>query len=595
MLGRRTRHTTSHSTSHSTSQASMDYYTNTASNTCEQQLQNPNPFIYDEELWEVAKGSCSFARTSAAALVPRFTSSISAISSMLIIYMIIISPAKLSSTYHRIMLAISSSDIFYSIASSLSTLPMPSPGDYWTDISNIQGRRMGNTHTCTAQGFFITAGFFSFFIYDSFSLIAFYLCSIGFKVTKEKIEKYVEPLIHCIPIGITFWLTVPLLFKGAYNVSIDQPYCLVSPKPWFCKNNNNGGVECIRGGSVNEMFFDHKHMIFEYTLILMTWRFFCLAIICWKVYVVENKHASIIEKYCSELATTGHNTMNSGPASRVLKRFGKIFLHGRKQDRLVRLEGGQIISMEELIQNGADQYKETKIIALQAMLYIAASILVQLTLIIMDSLPETQIRYKSVMLALSSLEGMYNLLIFTFHKVYNLQRCDNNLSFSEAMKVILNGEAQDSFVITSMKIVSQECASNASNNDGYDIGSLYDTDDNNELVENADEVTPLFTTRRDFPKPSSLRLLNNTSSDCEESSARISSKELFGSSLSYVATSTLSYFSKEQNDEEDISISFPSLHQSKYQHQYQRKTMQNTDSHENLQLLKEFNQVDEEE
>jgi hypothetical protein len=63
--------------------------------------------------------------TDYAALVPRFTGSLSAVSSALIIYVILRSEARLSSIYHRIMFGMSLADICGSIAMALTSLPMP--------------------------------------------------------------------------------------------------------------------------------------------------------------------------------------------------------------------------------------------------------------------------------------------------------------------------------------------------------------------------------------------------------------------------------------------------------------------------------------
>jgi hypothetical protein len=538
----------------------MDHY----KNVCKEQQQNPNPSIYDDELFKVAKGSCSY---DIAVQMLKYPGTLSVLSSMLIIYIILKSPTRLSSTYHRIMLGISISDIFYSIPVALATLPMPSPGDYWTDIINIQGTRLGNTQTCTAQGFFITAGFFSFFIYDSISLPLFYLCSIGSKMRMKTIEKYVEPFIHFISITIPLFVAVPLLFQGAYNVGTFLPICLPSPKPWFCKNKNNRGIECIRGGSMNTTFIDLKTFLFKFVSVSFIWRILCMGIICWKVYRTE-KSASLIAQYCSDSATTGQTTTYSGPVShrKPTQRFGKVRLFGRKQDRLIRLEGGEVITMEELIQNRADHYKETKTILFQAMLYILSSILVQLTLLVLAVLPETQIQLYIVLTALTGMDGFYNLLIFMFHKVYSMQRCNDNLSFSEAMKVIINGEAQDSFVITGMKIVSQQSTANADSNDDDPEVLDEDNDYNSDKIvtSSTSERTPLFG-RRDPPtlSPKFFHEISNNIDTCGvsgivESSAIVSSKNSIESSFSYL-DDTLSYSYTPQQNHKDKDISFSSL------------------------------------
>jgi hypothetical protein len=64
--------------------------------------------------------------TDYAAVMPRFSGSLSAISSAAIIYVILRSEKGLSGIYHRIMFGMSTADILGSLAMALTSLPMPS-------------------------------------------------------------------------------------------------------------------------------------------------------------------------------------------------------------------------------------------------------------------------------------------------------------------------------------------------------------------------------------------------------------------------------------------------------------------------------------
>ena len=92
-------------------------------------------------------------------IVPRITGSISIVSSTLLIYIIIVSPTKLTSVTYRIMFGMSISDIIGSIMMALSHLPMPRVDQsYKFDSYNFQGQRIGNNFTCSAQGFLASFG-----------------------------------------------------------------------------------------------------------------------------------------------------------------------------------------------------------------------------------------------------------------------------------------------------------------------------------------------------------------------------------------------------------------------------------------------------
>jgi hypothetical protein len=126
--------------------------------------------------------------TDYAALVPRFTGSLSAISSALIIYIILRSQTRLSSIYHRIMFGMSLADICGSIAMALTSLPMPSymPQEEVFGYS-WAGTRLGNQYTCNAQGFFSTFGMASVLCFDVM-LCVYYACSIAFSMKERNIK-----------------------------------------------------------------------------------------------------------------------------------------------------------------------------------------------------------------------------------------------------------------------------------------------------------------------------------------------------------------------------------------------------------------------
>ncbi len=190
---------------------------------CKDQMEDPDPSLYSEDLWEEGKGHCSYFRTSQAAAITGMVCGLSAISSFLIIYIILESPTKLSSIYHRIMFGMSVCQLITAVPSSFTTLAMPAPGDYWTDIVNMQGTRLGNIHTCTAQGFLAWFGEISAWTYFSAGLSVYYACAIGLGMTIETMQKYIEPVVHIIPIllglacTICGWVQCYLLCANMYS------------------------------------------------------------------------------------------------------------------------------------------------------------------------------------------------------------------------------------------------------------------------------------------------------------------------------------------------------------------------------------------
>jgi hypothetical protein len=184
-------------------------------------------------------------------VAPTFSGSLSAISSALIIYVILRSETRLSSVYHRIMFGMSIADVLSSTAVALSTLPMPSymPQEEELEYRWTAGTRLGNNSTCNAQGFFQTFGLITTYHYNSM-LCLYYACAVAFAMKENNIKKYVEPVLHGLPIVYGLVPSLYFLFNGLYNPQMgnDLPYtswCTPSGYPMNCSDGSE--QECIRG------------------------------------------------------------------------------------------------------------------------------------------------------------------------------------------------------------------------------------------------------------------------------------------------------------------------------------------------------------
>ena len=150
-------------------------------------------------------------------IVPCITGSISVTSSVLIIFLILNSSSGLSSTYHRLMFGMSIADILSSTGMALTHLPMPRPGiSKAVDAYLYQGLRLGNTQTCTAQGFSIAHGVLSTYSYN-ISLCVYYACAIYFKLKQKTIRNRIEPFFHLFSVFFPLLITLPNLLRENYN------------------------------------------------------------------------------------------------------------------------------------------------------------------------------------------------------------------------------------------------------------------------------------------------------------------------------------------------------------------------------------------
>ena len=189
-------------------------------------------------------------------IVPRISGTISAISSLLIVYIIARSSQRLSTVYHRIMFGMSISNIIGSTAMALSTLLMPKswpPEEYPPEVvigfknwNTPPGMRLGNIHTCEMQGFMWLFGTVAMFSYNA-NLCVYYACSIALKMKDKTIRRKVEPFFHVIAMLVALGVSIQPLIMKSYNPSDWEAWCTVRN---ICYGyDSDGAVLCIRGTS----------------------------------------------------------------------------------------------------------------------------------------------------------------------------------------------------------------------------------------------------------------------------------------------------------------------------------------------------------
>ena len=157
-----------------------------------------------------------FTATLAGFIVPLITGIISACSSGLIIYIVLRSQEKLSTTYHRIMAFMSFFDIVSSIFIALGTIMVPSD-----NIFKFAGPMLGNDTTCKIQGWFILFAFAGGTSLNV-SLSWYFVCKFAFKMSVHHIAKYIEPIMYTYTVALVFFVTslylaMDLIHSNAYD------------------------------------------------------------------------------------------------------------------------------------------------------------------------------------------------------------------------------------------------------------------------------------------------------------------------------------------------------------------------------------------
>lgn len=383
--------------------------------------------------------------TDYAALVPRFTGGVSAISSALIIYIIMRSDTRLSTIYHRIMFGMSLTDIIGSIAMALTTLPMPSYmpkeevfGYKWA------GTRLGNTYSCNAQGFFSTFGMASVLMFDTM-LCVYYACAIAFTMKEKNIEKYLEPIIHCLPIVFGLGFAVPPLFLEMYNPTISSfAWCGFWVYPSECLNYDER--ECIRGN--------------RDLLVVALYMFFVLIPLNFVIIVVS-------------LLLVVHKVIQT---DRTLTAMTILYKE----------------TADEEIQNIRLKNGRSKAVLVQAISYIS-SFLLAFTLPFLNALDHllsvgnnthddgrkdgVNVGIDRVLVFLFPLQGFFNFIIFISFKVYNYRRICKDASICSILRRLFTSSAHDPTFISRISIVKISERDPRCENSSFDVDMSDEMDD----------------------------------------------------------------------------------------------------------------------
>jgi len=148
------------------------------------------------------------------------------------------SNAGLSTTYHRLQLGLSITDILFSLFLGCFNMMAPRENSYFS--WNAQGTMA----SCDAQGFityfaFTASGFYSI------SLNLYYLAVVKYEKTDEYIRKKLEPFLHGIPTIIALVMSITLLAFNSFNDDGD-----------LCWNPTNNPLHCdgIEDGQVRDGF-----------------------------------------------------------------------------------------------------------------------------------------------------------------------------------------------------------------------------------------------------------------------------------------------------------------------------------------------------
>jgi hypothetical protein len=188
-------------------------------------------------------GIPSHEQQVALAIAPKITGSLSICGSSYIIYDCLRRKERRErTTFHRLMIGLSISDILMTIGLFTSTWFMPA------DTPNVYGA-IGNVHTCEAVGFVEQWGVAAV-MYNA-SLSIYYLVRIKYGWTPTRIKRRAEPWLHIVPLVFALATSVACLALDLFNSGLFD--CWIAPYPQGCLESwrNDGVTTCERGNNAS--------------------------------------------------------------------------------------------------------------------------------------------------------------------------------------------------------------------------------------------------------------------------------------------------------------------------------------------------------
>ena len=361
-------------------------------------------------------GEDYFYYSTEATVITCTAGALSTLSSLSIVLIILRSKEISFSSYHRIMLFMSISDIIASAPITLATLPVPSDVVY--PFSTLT---LGNKKTCSAQAFTIVFGQVCA-VLSNVILNLYYLFRIRYNKSDNFIRKKLEPIGFTLAVAIGLTVVFTALAYDMLNPVPDWPLCYTgSAYPYYCLGNDE--IECIAGDiSVTEytvfvsLFFGLMGFVFITVLI-------SLLLVVLSVF----KTKKALNKIQSNVANDG-------------------------QDETIEIEQSGIGNTHSVLK--------------VALMYIGAFILtygwVVLSVAIGSFNQLGAIRYilDRAKLLFNPAQGFFNLLIFLYNKIHILCESRNEpLSFRQALRVVIvNPSEVPDFLIPSLDIIDKDIA-----------------------------------------------------------------------------------------------------------------------------------------
>ena len=469
----------------------------------------------------------SFLFTKAGIIIAMVTGSISFLSSMIIISIVLRSMSGIKTTYHRIILGLSSADCLTSLMIALTTIPMPKDVIYPFEMPSY-----GNIATCEAQGLIYMMGNGLGLCMNGI-LNIYYLCTLRYNMPEKTFRCYLE--IPLFIVSLVTSITLPsttLLNQELLNPSPTYPFCVPKTYPLGCTKADN--PEC-RGGGGRGVFAP----LFYSTITL---GFLTLMI-----------------------------TM-----SLIVHSFYRNALSLRKA--LKDKPSQEIDAKYEAVKRAQET---SSIVGRQALMYIAAFFITWIFGFVSYLWEEsgndnTEFLYFLTMI-FQPLQGFFNLIIFAYHKVYTVLRSDEDLTIAEVLAIVFlhPDEIDDSVQLSNLDLLLEEIdKSDVLSGAGHDIqlnsGNASESDESSDFVHNETlqstgedriQTSKFFRGRRKAPAHSRFHRKGKMTYVANErkkgpNDLSVTSKETNNDGISFTSVTIKKATKEAFNDDDSTNLSY---------------------------------------
>ena len=311
-------------------------------------------------------------------------------------------------------------------------------------IYPFEGKMYGTTATCEAQAFLYLLGLF-YVASANATLNVYYICSIRYNMSEERIKKVVLPIMFAIATAISVSLVTTLFFGDYLNPQPHDFACSYSGYPKECTWHDD--VECIRG--------DESSSTLQRTMRYMFAAFALLALI-----VIVSMCLVILTSYRTEMAAISSKQKNDA----LKTRGDNEEINSSACDDFyaddISISESAVARMQEDAKSASPQGRpllaNTIIVSRQAGMYVGAFIITWVFTIMSFGM-EDNWSVQILKCIFQPLQGFFNFLIFMYHKIHNVRRCNKDFGFGRALKFVFQSPSEvPQMLLSKIDLVKEE-------------------------------------------------------------------------------------------------------------------------------------------